>query len=416
MTRPGASPIANFWSRFATLANRVQIVSNVTSVRRITMILPTHGLFRPIIIGFRTFAARLNWWLDIVLPEYGWRPESTAANILAQPADALVVEPVGWAALRPYVEGKLPVVLLLEDQCSQGIASGIVDDDAVGVEAARHLLDRGLTAFGVYGLDGHGFAVARARGFQRTIEAAGHRVVPWDQRTGKLMPADPIDWYDNCAAWLARMPRGATGIFCGCDGWGVRLSQVLLGLGLRAPDDYAFVGADNDEFNCERITPPASSVTIPWGRLGSEAARLVADLIDGKPPPREPIVISPAHVFTRQSSDTIAVHDPEVADAMRFIRANVGKRIDVPDVLDQVATNRRTLERRFRTLIGRSIMQEVRRVRIEQSKRLLSSTDLSVDEVAHLCGFSSPKKLADAFRRSSGTTPSGYRLKRQIRG
>jgi LacI family transcriptional regulator len=388
----------------------------VTPIRRITMVLPMHGVFRPIIIGFRTFSARLNWRLDIVGPEYGWQPAGTAANVMQQPADALVVEPTGWAALRPHLEGKLPAVLLLEDQTRDGVASAVVDDDAVGVEAARHLLDRGLTTFGVYGLGGHAFAVARADGFRRTIEAAGHRVTPWDDRTGRLMPTDPIDWYDNCAAWLARMPRGATGIFCGCDGWGVRLSEVLMELGLRAPDDYALVGADNDEFTCERIIPPLSSVVTPWGRLGSEAARLAAGLIDGKPPPRQPVVIAPTHVFTRQSSDTIAVHDPEVAAAMRYIRASVGKRIDVPDVLDRVATNRRTLERRFRALIGRSIMQEVRRVRIEQSKRLLSATDLSIDEVAHLSGFSSPKKLADAFRRATGATPSGYRLKHQLRG
>ena len=63
----------------------------------------------------------------------------------------------------------------------------------------------------------------------------------------------------------------------------------------------------------------------------------------------------------------------------------------------------------FRKLLGRSPAEEIRHVRLEKSKRLLSTTEMSIAEVALACGFSNATRLGVAFRNRFGVTPLAYR-------
>ena len=73
--------------------------------------------------------------------------------------------------------------------------------------------------------------------------------------------------------------------------------------------------------------PPLSSVDINGEQIGYEAARLVDRMIHGAKPPSKPILIAPRRVVIRQSSDSIAIDDPDIAAAMRFIRDHAGEPI-----------------------------------------------------------------------------------------
>ena len=101
----------------------------------------------------------------------------------------------------------------------------------------------------------------------------------------------------------------------------------------------------------------------------------------------------------------------DVADALRFIRQYACHSIDVARVAHQVGLSRRTLELRFRQCVGRPPKAEIRRVRIEQAKALLSRTDKTIDTIAHQCGFPSAKYFAVAFYREIGLAPRSYRKK-----
>jgi LacI family transcriptional regulator len=74
-----------------------------------------------------------------------------------------------------------------------------------------------------------------------------------------------------------------------------------------------------------------------------------------------------------------------------------------------VKTYRQRLEKRFRAVLGRSVMVEVRRSRVERAKRLLAMTDLSLPDVAQKSGFTSASLLSVAFRREARTTPGAFR-------
>ncbi len=67
----------------------------------------------------------------------------------------------------------------------------------------------------------------------------------------------------------------------------------------------------------------------------------------------------------------------------------------------------------FRKIMGISLGQYIRQVRIDRAAYLLHRSPLTVAEIAYQCGFSSPAVFCRAFCRAMGQTPTGYRKKEQ---
>jgi len=95
--------------------------------------------------------------------------------------------------------------------------------------------------------------------------------------------------------------------------------------------------------------------------------------------------------------------------AIGFIREHATGGIRVDDILEVVPTSRRRLERLFKSLLGRSPADEIRRVRIERARHLLSSTELPVPRVAEASGFATGEYLATVFKQATGMTPLKFR-------
>jgi AraC-like DNA-binding protein len=112
----------------------------------------------------------------------------------------------------------------------------------------------------------------------------------------------------------------------------------------------------------------------------------------------KPVLLLPVGVVTRQSSDAIAVSDPVIARAMRYIRDHAAEGINVADVARQLPVNRRTFERKFAVIVGRSPLAEIIRDRLERAKQLLATTELPMSEVSQQAGFRDAGHLWSAFR------------------
>jgi len=183
---------------------------------------------------------------------------------------------------------------------------------------------------------------------------------------------------------------------------------------VRVPEDLALIGVDNDTVDCELASPPLSSVAVPWRTVGEKAAWLVGQALSGVSMAREPIVVPPVDVIPRRSTDVAAVDDPIVARAMSWIVERAGRPLSLEAVARAASCSRQRLEQRFRAAIGRTVMQEVRRARVDIAKRLLSTTNLSLPLIAEQCGLSSAALLSVAFRTETGIPPGAYR--RRFRG
>ena len=128
------------------------------------------------------------------------------------------------------------------------------------------------------------------------------------------------------------------------------------------------------------------------------------------------VVIDPVGVKSRHSTDLLAIEDPEIATAVRFIRENACAGIRVDDVLDQIPLSRRAMETRFRHAVGRPPHMEIRRVQLERVKELLIGSDFKLEKIADMTGFSSAQYLAGLFHRVVGVTPGSWRSNGRSRG
>ena len=115
--------------------------------------------------------------------------------------------------------------------------------------------------------------------------------------------------------------------------------------------------------------------------------------------------------MTRQSTDIPAVEDPEVAASVRFIRENNKKAIAVSDLENVITISRRSLEHRFRKTLGRSVLDEIKRVRTDQIGKMLVETNMSVLQIALALEFPSIENIPRYFRQEKGFTPIAYRRK-----
>ena len=310
----------------------------------------------------------------------------------------------------------VPVIAM--DLSNEQLAGGLLparvseirpDSCLAGRMAAEHLLERGFRNFGYCGYAGRIWSERRKQGFCRRLEQSGFSCHVY--QPAKRQPTSFLPWQHECGSvvdWLRGLPK-PLGIMACND---VRGRQVLEAstLGdMPVPYEVAVVGADDDQLLCDLSNPSLSSVAFNVRQAGYRAVELLDGLMSRRLKRPQRIDVEPLWVVPRQSTDAIAVDDAEVAMALRYIRENARRPIGVRDVVKHLAVSRRTLEIRFQGSLGRSIREEIERVRLDWTKQLLLETDLAASKIADHTGFRCPSYLSKVFHRMTGVTLAQYR-------
>jgi len=290
-----------------------------------------------------------------------------------------------------------------------------IDNRPVARMGFAHLRERGLRHYGFYGLPRgrHVHMDYRCDYFCECATAAGFACDVFTLRTQRRATPDWEAEQRQLVAWLLGLPK-PIGIMCCNDDRGLQLLDACRRAGVDVPDEVAVLGVDNDQELCNLATRPLSSVDVNSQRFGYSAAAMLQRMMRRRMlrPPCEAL-FPPSHVVTRLSTDTLAVDNPALARALRFIRDHACQRIGVDDVVQAAVTSRRDLERQMRQALGRSPNQEILRVRLRRAEELMLESDLPLEAIAHQTGFRSHKYLGDAFKRQTGSSPGEFRRQRR---
>jgi LacI family transcriptional regulator len=299
-----------------------------------------------------------------------------------------------------------PVVDLSSRRLLPGVPAVTTDNTAIAKLALQHFAERGYKQLAYCGDDRFGWSQERGQWF---TQLAAARKLPCRTYlpTGKDL-SDSDAETEAIAAWLVSLPK-PIGIFACYDARGQQVLDACRRAGLSVPEEIAVLGVDNDELLCALSPPPLSSVIPNPKRTGWTAAALLDKRMRGEAVPPDIVYIEPIGVAARQSSDTLAVDDPQIARALRFIREHACSGIGVGEVLQACPMGRRSLEHRMKAIINRSPHEEIFRVRMNVAKELLAGTKLKVSEVAERCGFANVEYLSGAFRRATQLSPTEYR-------
>ena len=321
--------------------------------------------------------------------------------------DGILARVEGRDMADAILRAKVPAIDLRASIGDLGLPVVGINNVFVAKLAVEHFLERGHRHFAFCGtpLGQHYYQDMRAscfgemlcdRGLSCHVYAHPRQGLTWDQEQSHL------------AQWLRGLPKPVAVMTCH-DDRGQQVLDACLRASLAVPDDIAILGVDNDPFLCNLSTPPMSSIDVNSDHIGYESAALLDRMMKGRPAPRRHVLMDPRGIVVRQSTDMMAIDDPQVVQATMLIRAHACEGGSVEQLLKRVPISRSALFRRFKMLLGRSPKEEMTRVRLERAKMLLRETRLSVSDVAARTGYVESKYFIEVFNRAVGITPLRYR-------
>lgn len=100
-------------------------------------------------------------------------------------------------------------------------------------------------------------------------------------------------------------------------------------------------------------------------------------------------------------------------DIMRYILRNISKKMTISEIADELNVNRSYLCEKFKTETGTTIGDFIISAKIDEAKRMLTLTRLSIAQISDYLAFSSQSYFQTVFKRVEGHTPKDYREKAQ---
>lgn len=344
-------------------------------------------------------------------------PDGMMRQLLAWNPDGVlgVLENSELDGLLRHLPRPRPVVCMSVVHLRPGVAV-VVASFAAQVEAVvRHFRQQGLRSIAFLALEGD-------EQIQSTLGEVFKRIVrpPDGARATFIEVLDPglLDDPDapvtpvpeRLAAWFRELPK-PSGVFCPQMGGGGYVIRVCQALGLRVPQDISVIGADDADV-CLASNPSLTSI-IPVGeKIGFEATRILNEMMAGHPEPPDRVRLDAMDLRVRGSTGGLRAQVCDIAAALDHIDQHACKGLSVARLLE--ATQRvsgKTFYTHFKAATGWMPGEAILRRQLEEARRLLAGTSLSVTLVAEKSGFGSSSDFARRFRAAERMSPSEYRQK-----
>ena len=377
--------------------------------RRNVLILVTPA-YQPRLAGIARYARQHGWQLTILdriaRQPRGWNGDGVLVTLRDNPETVAFVK-----SLR---RRKIPVVDLTFNHPEMRLPRVSGDHTAMGRLAREHFEERNFHNFAWFSTNWLNIHRLRYDGFSNPSNPSNFSNLSNTKRWvfSEEAPSERLDDFAWFNRWLGKKLRDAPkplALLAYDDADAARALGACLAAGLSVPDDVAILGIGGDRLICENQSVPISSIEHDQGRTGYEGAELLDSLMDGKNPPRNPILIPPRGITVRASTDFIAAANPILRRALEHVRANLAKPIGLSQIAEEVGASRATVARLFEHELGHSAGEEIMRQRIDMAKRLLKNDSLSISEIAYRTGFCNPAYFTNTFRRATGLTPKAWR-------
>lgn len=115
------------------------------------------------------------------------------------------------------------------------------------------------------------------------------------------------------------------------------------------------------------------------------------------------------------SSQSISLLSPQgphahvLRRAQEFIAVHFTESLSLEQVAEHVALSPTYFSRIFKQVMGCTFVEYLTRVRLDEARRLLRTTTLSLAEISYAVGYQSPNYFSEVFKAVEGITASSYR-------
>ncbi len=361
---------------------------------------------RKIVQGVANYAAKYGPWNLLVDPrDYSQRwslPDRWRGDgIIARISSPLQLEEI--------IKSGLPTVDVDDIYTDlEGIGRVQTDEVKRAELAIEHFRERGFGSFAYYAPPSSEYSRSREQQFVAALAQVGFECQVYRPGYRVSRRVDRDEQHNRAVRWLNGLPRPVA-ILAVDARRGRDLAEVCNIENIPIPDEVAILAGDTDDLLCELSRPRLSSILAASQRIGYESGKLLDAMIKGTGGGTVPHVVEPVGVIRNQSTDAMAIDDPLIVKAKRFIQNYAFQGIVVDDILREVPVSRRYLELQFKRYFGRLPAEEIRYLRLERGKELLSQTDDSVESISTVCGYAGATQFGVAFRKRYGLTPLAFR-------
>ena len=285
-----------------------------------------------------------------------------------------------------------------------------LDDEAIGVAAARHLLSRAAFNSFVMVIDEPAllYTRERERGFRKELTAHGHFVKTF------IIDENPVNSraYEAFLRTFERLPRPIA-VLAARDRAALSVFDACRRLKFDIPRQVAVLGIDNDELICSSMSPSMTSILPDHIGIGFRAAQELERLLHGKQNSNIVLAASVKDLVLRDSTRIVPPAGRLVQTALSFIEANSAKNLRVNDVARHLGVSRRLVDLRFRQIQHATILETISRARVRLVKKRLQISSEPLSRIAADCGFRSIAALSRFFSREVGMTMTRWRAQRR---
>lgn len=299
----------------------------------------------------------------------------------------------------------IPIVLQNNRSRSETYSNLTGDYEGTGQLAASFFHKKLYTNYAFFGIKTVIWSEERGTGFRKEVERIGGRFFSLE-----VDPARESDMREEVGAWLHSLPKPVA-LFCCDDAHALFITETCSLENIQIPSEISLLGVDNDELFCGISDPPISSIELDVERGGYMTCKLLHRMItEGVKEPFN-VVINPIRIKQRQSTERHNITDPYVSKVVRFIDDNYSRDLSIDSILEVVPLSRRSVEMRFKKVMGTTIYQYLISCRIELLAQLLTTTDRPLLDLAYEVGFKDGSNISRIFKKYKGCPPLEYRQK-----
>jgi LacI family transcriptional regulator len=346
------------------------------------------------------------WAIYMKLPDYKVDQPRFLTYVKQLRPDGFIVRIPFSGKLEDIVSFKKPVIVTDTEKPVAGLHSIEPDCELPAQLITEYFCNKGYINFGFAGFTNSYWCLLRGRYLKQAL-IAKHRSLSqhFCRINGDYLPAEE---QNKLIQWLSALPKPAAILTTNCD-LARHVLEACKIASILVPEQAAILGFDNDPLTCELSSPSLSSISYNFEHAGYEAARILDRLMAKQRMPIQKIVVRPMEIVIRESTDISLIENFDVANALSFIQQNSKKILQVDDVVAAANTTRRSLERKFHTILNRSIYMEIIQVRMKRAAQMLCETSLPISEIAAEFGYSEYRYFSRCFKSIMKMSPSSYR-------
>ena len=346
-------------------------------------------------------AMKRNWDLELeerYNPPRNWQGDGIISMLLDIPVMTEFLDDV--------TSRNIPVVDILDVLDRTDLGRVCTDSASIGKLAADHFHDRNFRHAAFFAFE---WTSLHRRRYEAFADAFG------EPRPEKWCWPDEADRPEDRSAlerWLLGKIRAApkpVAVLAFNAYNAAFLSRICHNNRIAVPHEVAILAGYESAIHTQQADCPISAILHDNEGITRKATALLERMMAGRAAHNTSISLPPLGIAVRRSTDAIAADDPTLRAALLFVAGNISRPFGPSQVADKLNIPLERLNAIAQRELGRSMLDEIVRLRVEEAKRLMIGSDAKLSAVARLTGFCNASYFCKTFRAVAGLTPHEWR-------